>query len=120
MVEIFTTSGAVIRKMGANASSAITQSDAFILQMVEEAESYVNVLTRYNFSDNYAGLNDDVKKLLSETVENLAAIYGIMYDMSGFTSRIEAEDMINVLWARFQMCVDLLRDQKSVTYIGGA
>ena len=110
-------SGAAIEKAGANVSASLnTEYDTWIL----EAESYLCVLSRYNWIDNYASLNADVKLILEEAVSNLAAIYAIQYDMSGYTSRVEAEDMINVLWARFNQCVKLLQDQVSVTYMKGA
>jgi len=83
-------------------------------------ESFINTATRTNYSDSYASLNADVKRILSEAASNLVAIYGISYDMSGYTSRIEAEDMINILWSRFNQCIAMLMDQKSVTYINGA
>ena len=40
--------------------------------------------------------------------------------MSGFTSRIEAEDMINIHLFRMNLIEKLLIDQKTVTYMGGA
>ena len=55
--------------------------------------------------------------IATQVVEDIAAIYGITYDMSGFTSRIEAEDMINVLRDSALRGLSLLRDQKVVTFI---
>ena len=85
-----------------------------------QAESYVNMTSRKNWSDAYAGLNDDIKRLLSETVSNLAAIYGIQYNMSGFTSRVEAEDMINILFARSNINIEFLKDDRSVKFMESA
>jgi len=62
-------------------------------------------------------LNTDVKKILTEACSNLVAIYGIQYNMVGFTSRVEAEDMVNILWARFQQCIDVLKDERTPKYI---
>ena len=84
------------------------------------AESYLNVLSRYNWIDNYATLNADVQKVLDDACSNIAAIYAISYDMSNYTSRSEAESMINVLWARAKQDMKLLEDQKEVTYMQGA
>ena len=61
------------------------------------AESTCNSIARFNFSDVAATLNADVKGLLSDICSSLVAIEAICYDMSGYTSRVEAEDMINVL-----------------------
>lgn len=98
-------------------------TEANINQWCSEAESYINILCRYNFSDVYAAtLNVDVKKILTEACSNLVAIYGINYNIStaGNESRVIAEDMVNILWERFMQCLALLADQKSVTYMVGA
>lgn len=84
------------------------------------AENYLNILCRYNFSDNFATLNADVKYLLSEYVARYVGMCGILYNMVGYTSRIEAEDMINVHVFRMRQIEKLLKDQKSVTYMAGA
>ena len=62
-----------------------------------QVESLINVSTTYNWSDAYATLNVDVRGILKEVATNLAAMYVIQYDMSGFSSRIEAETMLDVL-----------------------
>ncbi|HUU87151.1 MAG TPA: hypothetical protein VMX17_05285 [Candidatus Glassbacteria bacterium] len=101
---------------GANATAkAEAATDVYVL----EVESYVNVVARYNFSDNYATLNADVKDLVKEITSNLCAIYVIQWDMSGFTSRIEAENMINILWARAQQGIEAIKDPQFITWIKG-
>jgi len=110
----FTTSGATIYKAGVNAAASITghwQIDNWI----DDVEHYICLLCRTDFISAWGTMDANKKYVLREAVENLAAIYCIQYDMSGYTSRVEAEDMINILWARFQDCVMLLKDQKSVT-----
>ena len=89
-------------------------------QLAKEVESYINILCRYNFTDNYTSLNEDVRRILKEAASNYGAIYLISYNMAGYTSRVEAEDMINILMHRFNACVKLLQDQKSITYMNGA
>ena len=68
----------------------------------------------------YASLNVDVKGILKETASNLAAIYVITYDMGGYTSRVEAEDMINVLRDAALRNLALLRDKKTKDFMSGA
>ncbi len=86
---IFATAAECISKAGENVD--ITGwVEANINQWCAEAESFINCLSRYNWSDGYAGLNVDVKKILTEAESNLVAMYGISYNMSGFTTRIEA------------------------------
>lgn len=116
---IFCTTAEVERKAGANCS-ATSKAEAYTNDYVTQAESEINAACRYNFSDNYATLNADVKGILKQAASNLAAIYVIQYDMSGFTSRIEAEDMINVLRDGYLRCISLLRDKKTQTFLNGA
>ena len=97
-------------------------TEANINAVCKQIESYINVATRHNYSDDFAGvpLNTDVKHLLGIAAVTLAATIFITYNMAGYTSRIEAENMINVnLWIH-KKTMGLLFDQKSVTFINGA
>lgn len=113
---IFATTAEVERKAGAGAS-ATSKAEAYVNDYMTQVESLINAMTRYNWSDAYAGLNADVKGLLKEVASDLAAIYVIQYDMSGYTSRIEAEDMINVLRDAALRGISILRDKKTQTFI---
>jgi len=113
------TYGDVIAKAGANAAD-ITGAELIVQNFVLQAESFINVITRYNWTDQYSSLNEDVKYLLNQICSDLAAIYLISYDMSGYTSRVEAETMINVLRDNFTRGVVTLFDQKSVTFMENA
>ena len=106
-------------KAGSNANAtakATAATDVYVL----EVEAMVNVLTRFNWSDAYSGLNDDVKHILKEVTSCLCAIYVIQWDMNGFTSRIEAEDMINILRDVALRDLSILRDKKNQDFINGA
>lgn len=116
---IFATTAEVQRKAGANAS-ATSKAEAYVNDYMTQAESAINGMARYNFSDNYATLNADTKGLLKEIASNIAAIYVILYDMSGFTSRTEAEDMINVLRDAALRGLSILRDKKVQDFIIGS
>lgn len=116
---IFATTAEVQRKVGSGAS-ATSNTEAYINQFMTEAESEINVVTRYNWSDNYATLNADVKGVLKQAASCLAAIYVIIYDMSGYDSRTEAEDLINVLRDNYLRCISILRDKKTQDFITGA
>ena len=101
----------------ANATAkAIAATDVYVL----EVESMVNCLTRFNWSDAYGGLNADVKDILKGITSNLCAIYVIQWDMAGFTSRVEAEDMINILRDAALRDMSILRDMKTRDFINGA
>ena len=113
---IFCTTAEVQYKAGANAS-ATSKAEAYTNNFVTQAESVINAYTRYNWSDAYAALNVDVKGILKEAASNLAAIYVINYDMSGFTSREEAEDMIVILSDGFTRCIKILKDLKTQDFV---
>jgi hypothetical protein len=116
---IFATTAEVQRKAGAGAS-ATSKAEAYVNDFMTQAESEINAATRYNWSDAYAGLNTDVKGILKEAASNLAAIYVITYDMSGYTSRTEAENIINVLRDGYLRAISLLRDKKTQEFLVGA
>lgn len=118
ITSIMTTDQAIRAKAGANVSTAITDSqyDDWVLH----AENYVNILARENYSDSFSGLNVDVKYFLGDIVSSMVAIQAIMYDMSGYTSRTEAEDMINVLRDGLLRNLSLLRDKKNQKFMDDA
>jgi hypothetical protein len=113
---IFATTAQVGYKVGAGAS-ATSKAEAYTNNYMFQAESFINSACRYNFSDNYSALNVDTKGVLQEIASDLAAIYVIVYDMSGFTSRIEAEDLINVLRDAALRGIALLKDKKVTDFI---
>lgn len=116
---IFATTAEVQRKVGENAS-ATANVEAYINDFMTQAESYINIATRYNWSDAYSGLNADVKGMLKEAASNLAAIYVVQFDMFGYSSLDEAEVMINVMLQRVEMIISLLRDKKTQDFMTGA
>ena len=98
----------------ANATAKATAAtDVYVL----EVESLVNVATRYNWSDKYGTLNEDVKHILKEITSALCAIYVIQWDLSGYTTRVEAEDMINVLRDAALRGIAILRDKKAQDFM---
>jgi len=112
VTSIMTTGAEIEAKEGANVSTSLTDGmhDAWVLQ----AESVVNVLARENYSDSVtAGLNADVVGIFSDLVSSMVAIQGIMYDMSGYTSRAEAENMITILRDGIMRNMSLIRDKKT-------
>jgi hypothetical protein len=115
----FATTAAIAAKAGANANATSVAAAWTDIQILE-CEAEINCATRYNWSDAYAALNADVKHILSEAASNLCAIYVIQYDMSGFTSRGEAESMITILRDGYLRCLQFLRDKNTETFMNGA
>ena len=116
---IFATTAEVERKAGKNVST-VSKAEVYVNQYMAEAESLINNVCRFNFSDVYSSLNGDTKETLKEISTNIAAIYAIQYDMGGFTSRIEAEDMINILRDAALRGLAILRDKKVQEFIRNA
>src|SRR3990167_10231999 len=119
----FAVSAAALVKAGAGVASTITDGTLFvgtdhaIEVWITEAESLINVITRRNWTDDYSSLNNDVKKVLQGAASDLAAINAIIYDMGGYTSREEAQTMINVLRDSAIRAMSLLKDKKVEDFI---
>lgn len=110
-------SGAVLVKAGANVSTDMTDGTVLVDSLIDQAEGVVNAISRNNWVTNYLTLTSEKKLLLEEVTSNLAAIYAVSYDMSNYTTRIEAEDIINVLRDAALRGLSILRDQKVVDFI---
>jgi len=102
---------------GANATAkAVAATDVYVL----DVEAMINCLTRKNWSDAYAGLNADVKYLLMDAAACMCAIYVIMYDFSGYSSKGEAQTIIDICRDNFIRDIELLKDMKTQDFMTGA
>lgn len=117
MTFTFCSSGAIVRKAGANANSTICTSGAALLEWCGQAESFINASTRTNWTDVYSTLNDDTKKVLEEAASSHAAMYAIQYDMSGYSSLAEATTMLDVLEDKRDSCIKLLLQKENANFI---
>ena len=112
---IFANTDEVIRKAGNNLSIS-SKTDDFINDYSTQAESEINVATKYNWSDAYAGLDADTKGLLKEGASNLAAIYVINYDAGDIGIKI-SENRINVLRDAYLRVLGILRDKNRQAFM---
>jgi len=115
---IFATEAELNSKAGENVD-ATGWTEANKNQWIAEAEAEINCVCRKNFSDLYGTLNSDVKKILTGVASDLVEIKGIVYNMSGYTSRVEAEDMINVHRDSALRGLAILRDKKTQDFMTG-
>jgi hypothetical protein len=92
--------------MGENVSASFTEAMEDLVGVYTEA--YLCVLIKFDAVTNWANLDDVYKLMLSEYVARAIAVEGIKYDMSGYTSRIEAEDMINIHIYKMQQIENIL------------
>ena len=117
---IWTKNALIQARAGVNAnttSKATAATDVYVLQL----EATVNSITKFNWSDAVtAGLNADVQGLLEETTSCMGAINVINADMSGFTSRLEAGTMIDVLNDIVKRNLNELSKQEVQDFINGA
>ena len=130
MATTFCVSGAVLAKAGAGVSDTIKAgggssglaigADYAVDAWINDAESRINTNSRFNFTDGFSNLNSDTKLILREVASNLAAVYAITYDMGGYTSRSEAESIINVLLLNADEGLKQLKDKKQVDFIDGS
>lgn len=122
MVNVFTTSGACMLKAGKYLSPDFSgaRGEPNWSGAMAQAEAHICAETTYNWVDNYPNLNPDVRYILDEAASNLAAMYGINYDMSGYTSRAEAQSMLDVLWNNYQACIKILKEKDKQTFMKNA
>lgn len=106
------TSGAAIAKAGANANSTIIASGATLAMWSDEAEAYVNTITRKDWVAGYNTVTTNFKQVLSRVVSDLIAMEIIAYDMSGYTSLAEAQTMLDKLRDDHTKIVTDLTDDK--------
>jgi hypothetical protein len=101
----------------ANATAkAVAATDVYVL----DVESVINAVTHRNWSTAYATLNSNVKYILMQTAAVRCAMIVIMNDLSGFTSRSEAETMLDVLRDIYVMNIEILKDIKNQEFVVGA
>jgi len=120
MAFVITTTSEVAAKMGANISVGFTAA------MQEAAEqqimALINCITKKNYTDLIAAdsINVDVKGIFSDTVSSYIAMQGIKYDMSGYTDRIEAEDMLTIERDTMLRGLGIIKQQAAQDFIDGA
>jgi hypothetical protein len=105
-----TTSGAVKLKAGTNVSTAITLAQ--YSGAIENGEAFVTANTKYDWVTNWGSLPANTKQIIADAVSSYAAIEAINFDMSGYTSRMEAQTMLDVNYNRVVDIINMIRDDK--------
>lgn len=112
---VLTTSGAVLLKAGKNVSNDV--SGATVVQFINDAEGYVNAVSGVQWTEIIGTVNSGGVFLLNQIVSSLAAIDAVAYDPSGYTSRVEAEDIINVLAYKAELGINQLREGGTTKFL---
>ena len=107
MTTTLAVSGNVVLKAGLNAS---VLTEAQYEELINQAECQINADTEYNWNDNYAALNVDVKYILQLAASNLAAIYLLDYNPNAWTIST-ATFKLNVLWNGYYEAIKVLREK---------
>ena len=87
-----------------------------------QAEDFLCCLTNYDLVTNVATLGANFKLILSEYVSRYVGMCAIAYDMgqavATYTSRVEAEDMINIHIFRITAIENLLLKGEMLASLG--
>ena len=122
MAQTLASSGSCVIKAGKNISTdwtAGTRSGSEWDDIINMAEGTVCCASRRDWVAAYSGLSANIKMILDDVTSNLVAMYLVIYDMAGYTSRVEAEDIVNVLRDGALRGLGILRDKKVVDFIDG-
>ena len=126
---LFCTSGQAIFKAGHNVNEKFYSgcnmlkggmAGDTINYLISGASSTILTLMRNEELGDYATLSANKKEIVNDVCSNMVGIQLVTYDMSGYSSRVEAEDIINVLRDAKLMGLSILRDKKAQDYINGA
>ena len=112
------TSGAIVIKAGANVDSSAAASAALLEQFSNEAEGRLNAETRFDWVANFGSITTNFKPVLADVTSAYAGAMLVTMDMSGYTNRGYAEDIINMNMDRFQKGVKFLIEDKNKTAMG--
>lgn len=115
MAETLCDSGAVKLKAGADYSTDITAAQYTTL--INQAEGFISAQSRYDWVTNYASVSNIGKEFLEEVCSNLAAIEVIKYEMGNYTSKEEAQTLIDVNYNKAVEGINLLRDDKFKNFV---
>lgn len=106
-------SAAIVAKAGANANATAAASYTLLSNWCDDSEGEIIQLTRRDWITSYSNLADGTKKALAKYVSSAAAKSLINYDMSGYTSRMEAQTMLDKLTDDCTRLASELKDFKS-------
>ena len=102
MTTTFCISGGALKKAGVNVHPSlsagvimVSASNFIVDHWINNAENFIVIASNFNYLDSYDTLNVDVKNILTETTEALAAMDCIIFDQGGYTSLTESQTMLN-------------------------
>ena len=82
------------------------------------ANAYLSSLLKFDVLTNWATITANYKNILTEWAARFAGNQLIAFNMAGYTSRVEAEDMVNINIFRMQEIEKILNDSSVQDFIG--
>lgn len=109
----FCASNAIVIRAGANVNSTAAASWAILSTLHDQAAGYVQSATLADWKTNLSSQSSAAILALQKAVACEAAKGLISYDMSGYTSRVEAQTMLDVLRDEVNQTVQALVELKT-------
>lgn len=89
------------------------------IDLQDQAEAYLSNLLKFKLtSAAFTALDSTTKVLITEWAARYAGMSLILFNTTAYTSRIEAEDMINVHLFRMRAIEKLLNDNGVQDFLG--
>lgn len=107
------TSGQAIQKAGVNANADIIISGQALALWSQESEAALSAITRKDWVADYPSVKTNFKQVLADAVSDMIALKIIGYDMSGYTSRLEVQTLLDLIRDNLMRNLDALKDQKN-------
>lgn len=108
-----TTSRACIIKAGTGANTTASLSGAMLQTWSDAAEGVICAATHKDWITDYSTIKANFKGILDDLASDMVAMQIVKYDMSGYTSRYEAETMLDVMRDNVQRNISVLNDDKN-------
>jgi len=102
---------------GANSAAGGT-TEAAHNAWVAQAEAFLSDLVKFDIVTNWASILAVAKVIFTEYAGHYDSAMAVRYDMSGFTTRQEAEDMISVSLVRMEQIIKVLNDASIQDFMG--
>lgn len=103
---------AILIAAGNNVNANASTSGAFMAKIADMAEARIIAETRKDWVTDYSSVSNVTQEILEETAAAIAGMKLINWDMSGFTSREEAQTMLDVLRDTITLNMATLKDLK--------
>lgn len=112
-------SGLSLFKAGKTAATEFRgiSGSAILISMLSGAAALFSNKARKDFVADYPTMPTNRREIVDDGVSSYVACQVVAYDMSNYTSRIEAEDVINVHRDNYLRCMALLQHKENTDFI---